>query len=247
MPVHDWTRVDAGIFHAFHHDWITEISRALNGGLLPGDYYALPEQIAGDFGPDVLTLNATSAAAQPGDGGGAIALAVEPPKVRLRMRSEARQYAGKAKAVVIRHVSNHRIVAMIELVSPGNKNSQSGWNAFVRKAVEALAAEVHLLIVDLFPPGPRDPQGIHRAVWGDDCGESYALPSDKPLTCVSYLAGIGAEAFVEFLSVADRLPDMPLFLTPDLYVAVPLEATYRHAWESMPGYWRSVLETLPKS
>jgi hypothetical protein len=47
MPVHDWTRVDAGIFHAFHHDWITEIGGALNGGLLPAGYYALPEQVAG--------------------------------------------------------------------------------------------------------------------------------------------------------------------------------------------------------
>ena len=34
MPIHDWARVDAGIFHAFHHDWITEIARALNRGLL---------------------------------------------------------------------------------------------------------------------------------------------------------------------------------------------------------------------
>ena len=31
MPVHDWTRVAAGIFHHFHHDWITEIARALFG------------------------------------------------------------------------------------------------------------------------------------------------------------------------------------------------------------------------
>src|ERR687884_439463 len=30
MPVHDWTRVDAGIFHHFHHAWIAEISSALN-------------------------------------------------------------------------------------------------------------------------------------------------------------------------------------------------------------------------
>jgi hypothetical protein len=46
MPVHDWTRVDAGIFHHFHHDWITEIARALNRGILPPDYYALAEQHA---------------------------------------------------------------------------------------------------------------------------------------------------------------------------------------------------------
>jgi hypothetical protein len=56
VPIHDWTRVDAGIFHAFHDDWITELARALNRGLLPADYYALPEQHAAGFGPDVLTL-----------------------------------------------------------------------------------------------------------------------------------------------------------------------------------------------
>src|SRR5262245_34480041 len=56
MPVHDWTRVDAGIFHHFHHGWIEEIARALNRGLLPADYYALAEQHAAGVGPDVLTL-----------------------------------------------------------------------------------------------------------------------------------------------------------------------------------------------
>ena len=33
MPIHDWTRVDAGLFHAFHHDWITTLTRALNAGI----------------------------------------------------------------------------------------------------------------------------------------------------------------------------------------------------------------------
>lgn len=54
MPLHDWTRVPAGIFQAFHHDWITEIGRALNAGLLPDDHDALPEQQAAGLGPDVL-------------------------------------------------------------------------------------------------------------------------------------------------------------------------------------------------
>jgi hypothetical protein len=47
MPIHDWTRVDAGIFHHFHLEWIGEISRVLNRGLLPPDHYALAKQIAG--------------------------------------------------------------------------------------------------------------------------------------------------------------------------------------------------------
>ena len=43
MPIHDWTRVDAGLFHAFHHDWVSVLSRALNAGVLPPDYFALPD------------------------------------------------------------------------------------------------------------------------------------------------------------------------------------------------------------
>lgn len=70
MPIHDWTKVDAGIFHAFHHGWIEELARALNRGLLPADYYALPEQHAAGFGPDVLTLQGSqwedAGAAKPG-------------------------------------------------------------------------------------------------------------------------------------------------------------------------------------
>src|SRR4051812_10625443 len=54
MPVHDWTRVGAGIFHDFHTAWITEIRNGLNHGLLPQWYYALTEQHAGRFIPDVL-------------------------------------------------------------------------------------------------------------------------------------------------------------------------------------------------
>ena len=53
MPIHDWTRVDAGLFHAFHHRWIDALCDALNGGVLPADYFALPEQrIQGPI-PDV--------------------------------------------------------------------------------------------------------------------------------------------------------------------------------------------------
>jgi hypothetical protein len=70
MPAHDWTRVDPGIFPAFHHSWIEEIARALNRGLLPEDYYALPEQYAGGFGPDVLTLQGTPSSDEDEDAGG---------------------------------------------------------------------------------------------------------------------------------------------------------------------------------
>lgn len=248
MPIHDWTRVDAGIFHAFHHDWITDIARALNRGLLPRDYYALPEQLAGGLGPDVLTLRLPTSAPPAADPGDGVALADTPPRVRFHIRSEPNRYAARAKAVVIRHTSDHRVIAIVEIVSPGNKNNRHGLRAFVTKAVTALQAGIHLVIVDLLPPGPRDPQGIHQAIWEELMGESdFPLPADAPLTLASYVGGDCPEAFVEPAAVGAALPEMPLFLRPEVYVRVPLDATYQSAWEGLPAFWRNVLENPASS
>lgn len=240
--VHDWTRVEAGIFHDFHHMWIAEIRRAMNAGLLPPDYYALAEQIAGGLGPDVLTLQLpTEAVPAVTNPTGGIALAAAPPRVRFHQRAEGDLYASKAKAVVIRHSSDHRVIAILEIVSPGNKNNRHGMNAFVSKAVEILRARVHLLMIDLFPPGARDPHGVHRLVWDEFIDSDFALSADQPLSLASYIAGDWPEAFVEPLAVGASLPDMPLFLTPEVYVPVPLESTYQAAWETQPAYWRKRL------
>ena len=93
------------------------------------------------------------------------------------------------------------------------------------KALELLRAGVHLLIVDLFAPGPRDPQGIHKAIWDELIDNDFALPADKPLTLAAYIGGPCPEAFVEPVVVGAALKEMLLFLTPDVYVPVPLEAT----------------------
>src|SRR5215210_6526561 len=106
MPIHDWSRVDAGIFHDFHHAWIEEIKRALNGGLLPDDYYAMAEQHAAGFGPDVLTLQGGDD--EEGEGGsrptrtGGNGLLVTPPRARLLGETEMEFYRRKQKTVTVR-------------------------------------------------------------------------------------------------------------------------------------------------
>ncbi len=247
MPIHDWTRVDAGIFHHFHHSSIGEIARFLNCGHLPRGYYALAEQMTGDFGPDVLTLQlpvdrSLSAESEPIGG---VAVADAPPKVRFHARAEIDIYATKAKTVVIRHRSRNQIIAMVEIVSPGNKKGQTSFAAFVHKADQALLSGVHLLIVDLFPPTACDPEGIHRVIWEREGDGDFALPGDKPLTCVSYVGYPVVEVFLEPVAVGDSLPDMPLFLTRQVYVPVPLEATYSAAWEALPDFLQDTLTAPP--
>jgi hypothetical protein len=242
MPVHDWTRVDAGIFHDFHHSWVAEVARGLNRGLLPAEYYALLEQIAGDRKPGVRTLKGPAKGGEPDPSPpGAVALAAAPPKVHFRARAEMDIYAAKAKAVVIRHTSRHQVIAVVEVVSPGNKNSRHGLRAFVEKAMELVRAGIHRLIVDLFPPGPHDPQGVPKAIW-DECDvNDFTLPAGKRLSVGAYIGGPIPEAFIQPAAVGDPLPEMPLFLTPEDYVPVPLDATYQSAWEAVPSFWRDVL------
>jgi hypothetical protein len=254
MPIHDWTRVDAGIFHDFHHAWIEENKRALNHTLHGTDYYALAEQIAGGVGPDVLTLQLPSFKS-PELGtkwkskkhrNGGVALAKSPPKTRFRITTAPLWFAAKKqKAVTIRHVSEHRVVAVLEIVSPGNKAARSAMNMFVSKAQDLLAAGIHLSVVDLFPPTPRDPEGIHPVIWGGDGDDVFRFDPAKPLTCASYIGG-QTQAFVEPVAVGDKLPTIPLFLTCDEYVRVSLDATYKSAFDAVPEFWQAVLNRAAK-
>ena len=81
MPIHDWTRVDAGLFHNFHLQWIAHLSSALNAGVLPADYYALAEQRTGGFEPDVLALKLASDTDEASSGG--LAVAAAPPRATI--------------------------------------------------------------------------------------------------------------------------------------------------------------------
>lgn len=243
MPVHDWTQVDAGIFHAFHHRWITAISDALNDGLLPPDYYALPEQIAGGVIPDVLTLEFShSGGGGHGDGkpAGGTMLATE-PIVELTDEAGFDHYVAKQKAIAVRHVTGDRVVAVIEIVSPGNKSSASAMWALTQKASELLQGGVHLLVIDLFPPSSRDPQGVHAAIWDHFSGRAYTLPDGKTLTVAAYESAMNVKTYVRAFNVGDSLPTMPLYLRAGGFVKLALESTYANAFSHMPGRWQQVL------
>jgi hypothetical protein len=246
MPVHDWTRVEAGIFHDFHIAWLGEIRKALNGGVLPEGYYALAEQHAGRTIPDVLTLHESAPTSElsvslPGCGGTAVAEA--PPKTRRHVTIE-QTLLGRRRTVTVRHVSGHRLIAMVEILSPSNKDRPKHIEEFAEKVIDALKAGVHLLLVDLFPPGRHDRYGIHDVIRQllEDSNEPYDLPGDEPLTLASYVADTPVEIYLEHFSPGAPLVEMPVFLNPDHYVNAPLEATYMEAYRGMPAFWRGVLE-----
>ena len=144
--------------------------------------------------------------------------------------------------VTVRHVSDDEVVALVEIVSPGSKSCRGRFREFVEKAAWFLDQRVHLSIIDLFPPGRRDPNGMHAAIWEEISDENYTLPRGKKnRTVVSYECGFLVRAYVEHFGVGDKLATLPLFLEAGGCVEVPLETTHKQAFAAVPKRWRDVL------
>lgn len=248
MPIHDWTRVDAGTFHAFHTSWITHMMEAMNGGLLPQGYYALSEQIATRMQTDVLTLRVPPRRDPPfPETNGGVGVVEAPPHVRLSVRPDPQQKPRRpmrrGRHLVVRHLSGHQVVALIEIVSPANKDRRLHVRELAEKVVRSLESGIHVLLLDLLPATAHDPHGLHGAVWSYFDRRPYTPPAGEPLALASNSwDGADPQAYIEPAAVGHRLIDMPLFLTAQRYINVPLEPTYLAAFRGMPEFWRNVLE-----
>lgn len=245
MPVHDWARVSSGTFHNFHLQWQAAMTAALNSGVLPSGYFAMVEQRADGPIPDVLAIQLPPPPTPRTNEPGGLALATVPPKTRFVVRTDPTIYARKARRITVRDELGE-VVTIIEIVSPGNKDTENSIRSFSKKMAEFLLHGVNLVVVDLFPPSDRDPQGIHKAIWDVVHEEPFELPADKQLTA----AGYSAEAltgYIEPFAVGDVLPEIPLFLRGERYVPCPLEASYQATWAVMPAPIRRLLEPPTRS
>lgn len=246
MPIHDWTRVPAGLFHHFHQSWSVRMTDALNSGVLPTGLAALVEQRAGVKEPDVLAIETYA------DAGGSLAgtldefeggiATTESPVASTVQRSTEEIYAARANRVVVRHHLG-KILAIVEIVSPGNKDRRGAIRDFVEKTIDFIRSGVHVLVVDLFPPTPRDPQGLHKLIWNEIEDQEFELPDGQDRLLVSYQAGAEKVAYIEPLGVGESMPDMPLFLTTRLHIKVPLQSTYEATWDSLPEQLRTAVTT----
>lgn len=242
MPIHDWTRIPSGLFHHFHQDWSIEIARTLNRGHLPKGVSALVLQRAGLREPEVLAIESRGELRRPKAKDESGVATAEPPAAQIVRRSTKEISSGRANRIVVRHHLG-RILAVIEIISPGNKDSRAALADFVDKTIELLREGIHILIIDLFPPSSRDPEGIHKAVWDEIQEEAFEFPPGKDRILVSYETGAERVAYIEPVAVGDTLPDMPLFLSSDVHIQVPLEPTYQATWNALPEELQTAVET----
>ena len=90
-----------------------------------------------------------------------------PPATRFTWEAETESYRAKKDLIAVRSIEGI-IVAIIEIVSAGNKSRHTRLRTFITKTTDFLDQGIHVLVIDLLPPTPRDPQGIHQAIWSEN-------------------------------------------------------------------------------
>ena len=242
MPMHDWTRVEPTIFHHFHQRWAAAIADALNAGRLPTGLSALIEKHSGGLVPDVLAVERRTRRRSKQRPGGTLTV----PRTRMQVETSGAVQVRLANRVAIRHRLGE-VVCIIEIVSPGNKASKLALREFVEKTTGFLQAGVNVLLIDPFPPGPRDPYSLHKVIWDEYEDVPFDLPADERLLLAAYRAGdalaeLSPVAYLEPLAVGAVLPDMPAWIDRDTFVDVPLESSYNEAWVNSPADFRYLVE-----
>jgi hypothetical protein len=217
---------------SFHSSWATKLADALTE-LLPPDYIA-EEHV--HLGPsveiDVGTFEQESAS-QANEGQGRVATAN--PKTWTVPPADGTLPAIFPDTFEIRVLSTDtgpKLVAAIELISPGNKDRPAERRAFVTKCASYLYQGISVIIVDIVINRRAN---LHNEILRlMEAVDTLALPQESSLYAVAYRplrrgSGDAIDVWRRPLELGQPLPTLPLGLRADLVIPVDFEAAYAEA------------------
>ncbi len=229
MPLHDWSTVEG--WSGVHTAWLVEISRAIRPQLPQGyrAYIGTSPMVAIDDPPgepDVTVRHANGHAPAAPNG--------------PRAAAEVDSFHPDREVLVATIVGNRvvyvekegRLVAAVELISPGNKDRPSRRVECTNRFLGYLMNGVHLMLIDLHP-SPR------AFSFADELASRLGIadePALLPAFATSYRVGEADRRDGSYLALrrqhvnpGEALPMFPLALTEQLTVSVDLESTYMRA------------------
>jgi hypothetical protein len=220
-------------WESFHSSWATKLADALTERWLPPNYIAeehahLGPSVEIDVGTFEREADATG---QVGSG----AVATVGPKVWAAPAADGTLPAVFPDTFEVRVLSTDtgpKLVAAIELVSPGNKDRPAQRTAFAIKCASYLYQGISVIIVDVVTSRWAN---LHNEILGVmGAGDILQLPPEQSLYAVAYQPlrrGQRDEIDVwrSPLALGQALPTLPLGLRADLVIPVDFEATYAEA------------------
>jgi hypothetical protein len=216
-------------WESFHSAWAAHIADALNKQLLPENYFAEEHShVGGRMEIDVATSEELSAEPSTKDGTTATlqARVWTPPEPALVMPGI---FPDHFEVLVFHEEGGARLVAAIELISPGNKDRPECRRAFAAKCANYLYQDISLVIVDVVTS--RQANLHDEIIRIMEAGEEYKLTFDTNLYAVAYRPINRHEVeqidiWPATLSLDRPLPILPLSLAANLCLPLDLEATY---------------------
>lgn len=232
MPLHDHFRPPVNDKHSwneFHGGWPMMLVLQLQEILPPGYRAAPTVHLGSPFEVDIGTYDDDTRTAEfVGSGGGGTAtLSV----VTSTLNVEADLTEQDAYEVRVYDVERGRtLVAAIEIVSPSNKDRKVTRKTFVGKVASLLEQGVSVTLVDLVSVRPVN---LYAELLDFLVGTDPHLPDPPPVT---YAVTVRArkppkgravlDASFYPMPVGQPLPTVPIWLTPELGVMLPLETSY---------------------
>ncbi len=218
-------------WESFHGVWPSQIIQHLNKRL-PRRYYGEASIHLGmRVEADVATFEEESGAgeaATPNGAEGGVATAVwAPPRPAQTISVDL-----PAQDVFeVRIYDDHggRLVAVVELVSPGNKDRPEHRRAFAIKCAAYLQQQVSVVVVDIVTDRPDN---LHIELLDFlEQRDAAPWPAEANLYAVAYRSTKDKDAWrmelwTEALALGRPLPTMPLWLADNLAVPLELEASY---------------------
>jgi len=224
-PHHHW--------ESFHSNWATRIADGITAEL-PPEFQVEEHTHAGPgFEIDVATYEGETSPEDMGSTGPALATRAAPayaPPVPDRTIPAA--FPDTFEIRVFSTTAGLTLVAVVELVSPGNKDRPAERRAFATKCASYLAQGVSLIVIDIITNRRAN---LHNEIMHlMEAAPDLNFPADVTLYTTAYRPARRQEheeidLWMRPLTVGAPLPVMPLRLTGDLFVAVDFEAAYQEA------------------
>ncbi len=215
-------------WESFHVNWAGAIADALNESLLPEGYFA--EEHA-QLGPwveiDVATFaDSELSAARTGGTATLPHRAWAPPAPTMVVPAA---FPDSFEVLVFESEGGTRLVAAIELVSPGNKDRAGHRQAFAVKCASYLCQGISLIVIDIVTSRRENLHNEIMQVLGH--APIFALPPETTLYGVAYRPVVRdqheqIEVWPQALEVGQALPVLPLALNAEHCLPIDLEATY---------------------
>ena len=229
-PHHSW--------EAVHGHWPSTIVNRLNAKL-PSGFFAEPRvHLSTAFEIDVATFEgaATESWSQrlAGGNGGVAAAVWSPPEPAVLVEGELPTPSEYEVLVYEKSDWERRLVAAIELISPGNKDRIESRRAFAYKCEALLQKGVSVAIVDIVTARCAN---LYR-----ELAELMGTVAPVPLDCATYAVAFRAlrttgrwrvEHWPHELSIGQPLPTLPLWISDTQFVPVELEASYKETCRSL--------------